>query len=81
MSSNSCSEYSNEESSVGPKALGNGNDAEYGSHGFRFLGMPNLGGTDFCQFPNRLKVILFQPLRHSGLLPLPRASSMIATIA
>jgi len=43
MSSNSCSEYSNEESSVGPKALGNGNDAEYGSHGFRFLGMPNLG--------------------------------------
>ena len=28
---------------MGPKALGNCNDAEYGSDRFRFFGMPNLG--------------------------------------
>jgi len=31
-------------------------------------GAPNLGGTDFRQFPNRPKVILFQPLRYFGIV-------------
>jgi hypothetical protein len=36
---------------VGPKALGNGNDAEYGPDTFRFLGTRNLSGTEFREFP------------------------------
>jgi len=59
-----------EESSVGPKALGNGNDAEYGSDLFWFLGMRDLGGTDFREFPNRSMVVLFQPLRYFGIVAL-----------
>lgn len=70
-----------EESSVGPKALGNGNDTEYGSLRFRVLGTPNLGDTDFRQFPNRTLVVLFQPRRQFGIVALPATSSMIATIA
>jgi hypothetical protein len=56
---------------VGAQALGKGNNAEYGADSIRLVGTPNLGGTDFRQFPNRPKVILFQPLRHLGIVTLP----------
>src|ERR1700722_12712367 len=61
----------NKEFSVGPKPFGNGNDTEYGPDSIRFVGMPNLGGTDFRQFPDRPMVILLQPRRQFGIVALP----------
>ncbi len=60
-----------EEFSVGPKPFGYGDNAEYGKDSIRFVGTPNLGGTDFREFPNRTVVVLFQPTRHFGIVALP----------
>jgi hypothetical protein len=56
---------------VGPKPFGYGDNTEYGPDSVRFVGTPNFGGADFREFPNRPKVILFQPLRHFGIVALP----------
>jgi hypothetical protein len=57
-----------EEPPVGPKSLGTGNQAEYSSDRFRFVGARDFAGTDLPQFPNRQKIILFPPLRHFGIV-------------
>ncbi len=55
---------------MGQKPPVNGHDAEHSSDCFRVVDSQNLCGTDLSQFSYRAKVILFQPLRHIGILTL-----------